>query len=109
VLNDENTEVRGVNKVECSNIIVKFRDGKVNSAAFLNKPDALFIPPHEIEEPSTRLKGFKWRVEEKPAKVDVDVRARATPKVVQKGVEKPAKPATPAKGKKKAVTAKRKP
>jgi lipopolysaccharide export system protein LptA len=103
VLNDENTEVRGVNKVECSNIIVRFKEGKVNSAAFLNKPDALFIPPHEVEEPSTRLKGFKWRVEEKPAKADVDVRAGAKPKVV----EKPAKPAAPAKGKKKAVAAKR--
>jgi lipopolysaccharide export system protein LptA len=109
VLNDENTQLRGVNKVECSNMVLKFIEGKINRVAFLNKPDALFIPPHEIEEPSTRLKGFKWRVEEKPAKVDVDVRAGAKPKVVEKPVEKPAKPAAAAKGKKKTVTAKRNP
>jgi hypothetical protein len=90
-------------------MILKFIEGKINRVAFLNKPDALFIPPHEIEEPSTRLKGFKWRAEEKPAKVDVDVRARAVPKVVEKPVEKPAKPVAPARGKKKTVTAKRNP
>jgi lipopolysaccharide export system protein LptA len=109
VLNDENTQLRGVNKVECSNMVLKFIEGKINRVAFLNKPDALFIPPHEIEEPSTRLKGFKWRVEEKPGKVDVDVRAKVNPIVVEKPDQKPAKPAASTKGKKKTVTAKRNP
>jgi hypothetical protein len=76
VLNDANTEIRGMNKVECSNMIIRMVDAKVNQVSFLNKPDALFIPPHEIEEPATRLKGFKWRVKEKPAKADVNIRAK---------------------------------
>lgn len=74
VLNDENNNVRGVNKVECSNMIINLIDGKVNRVAFLNKPDAVFIPPHEIVEPDTRLRGFKWRDKEKPVRKDVLIR-----------------------------------
>ncbi len=74
VLNDENNNVRGVNKVECSNMIINLIDGKVNRVAFLNKPDAVFIPPHEIVEPDTRLRGFKWREKEKPTRKEVLIR-----------------------------------
>ena len=74
VLNDVNTNVRGVNKVECSNMIINLTEGKVKKVAFLNKPDAVFIPPHEIVEPDTRLRGFKWRDKEKPTRKDVLIR-----------------------------------
>jgi lipopolysaccharide export system protein LptA len=74
VLNDQNTDLRGMNRVECSNMVIKFVDSKMKYVSFNNKPDALFIPPHEIEEPSTRLKGFAWRTKERPLKRDVLVR-----------------------------------
>jgi hypothetical protein len=41
------------------------------------KPDAKFVPPHEITEEDTRLKGFEWRFKERPVREDV-VKTRPT-------------------------------
>jgi lipopolysaccharide export system protein LptA len=109
VLNDENTRIRGVNKVECSNMNINLVEGKVNRVAFLNKPDAVFIPPHEIVEPDTRLRGFKWREKEKPARADVLVRGETVPLAsikTKKAADKPASKPLPAKREKKRPGAK---
>ena len=65
------TFTMGMNKIICSNMKINFKEGKVNNISFYVKPEASFIPPHELEEGDTRLKGFKWRKEEKPIKADV--------------------------------------
>jgi lipopolysaccharide export system protein LptA len=65
------TNLIGLNKADCSNIVIKFKNGDVKNISYINKPDAKFIPPHLILEPDTRLGGFKWRIEEKPLKEDV--------------------------------------
>jgi lipopolysaccharide export system protein LptA len=70
-MEDKKAELIGLNKADCSNIIIKFVDGQLKNITYINKPDAKFIPPHEIVEPETRLKGFKWRIEEKPIKEEV--------------------------------------
>ena len=44
---------------------------QMNDITFYNDPEGRFIPPHEIEEPETRLKEFKWQIERKPSKSDV--------------------------------------
>jgi hypothetical protein len=47
-------------------MIIRFVDNKVdNMSAYVN-PEATFIPPHELKEPETRLKGFNWREAERP-------------------------------------------
>jgi lipopolysaccharide export system protein LptA len=61
----------GMNKVICSDIMIKFLANKVNSITFINEPDALFIPPHEILEPEKKLKGFRWRIMERPTLEEV--------------------------------------
>jgi len=70
-LEDGSTKLYGVNKTECSNINVKFINGEVRNISFINKPDAKFIPPHEIVASEIQLKGFKWRSEERPIKEQV--------------------------------------
>ncbi len=65
------TYTMGMNKIICSNMKLNFKEGKINNISFYIKPDASFIPPHELEEGDTRLKGFKWRLVEKPNRVDV--------------------------------------
>ncbi len=77
VLNDANTDIRGMNKMESSNMIVRLQENKVKQVTYLNKPEGAFIPPHEIEGPATRLKGFNWRIKERPAKQDVDIRQKS--------------------------------
>jgi lipopolysaccharide export system protein LptA len=62
----ENLQTIGMNKIEASNIKVFFEEGDLSGMTFLNKPKGSFIPPHELEEPETRLPGFEWLIEEKP-------------------------------------------
>ncbi len=65
------TYTMGMNKIVCSNMKINFKLGKVDNISFYKEPDAKFIPPHEITEPETRLRGFIWRDKERPIKVDV--------------------------------------
>ena len=59
--------LKGLNYVICSNMNILFGDSsKLKSITFIKKPEAKFMPPHEISEPDKRLKGFKWRIEEMP-------------------------------------------
>lgn len=71
---EKDTTLVGMNKVICSNMLLRFNENKLQNISFLTKPEALFVPPHEILEPDTRLKGFKWRISEKPIKKDMIVR-----------------------------------
>ncbi|HSZ24329.1 MAG TPA: OstA-like protein [Cytophagaceae bacterium] len=70
-MEDKSTKLLGMNKADCSNIVIKFEEGNVRTISFITKPDAKFIPPHEIVDGETRLKGFKWRLNEKPTKKEV--------------------------------------
>ena len=65
------TFLTGMNKIDCSNMKIKFVDGKINNITFLKNPDASFIPPHELQEKDMFLNGFLWRENEKPAREDV--------------------------------------
>jgi hypothetical protein len=73
-LDEGDSLVMGMNKMLCSKMDIRFKDNKVNTIKALTTPDAVFIPPHEIQEPDRRLKGFTWRIDEKPKRIDVQVR-----------------------------------
>lgn len=70
-LDEEDQSFMGMNAIICSNITIRFRDGKVNNLSFYVQPDARFIPPHELQDGDTRLKDFEWRIEEKPLRREV--------------------------------------
>ncbi|CAN5572106.1 OstA-like protein [soil metagenome] len=67
----EDTLTMGMNRSLSSNMLIKFKDNKADRITFYTKPDASFIPPHEIKAPDTRLQGFKWYEELRPKKEDV--------------------------------------
>lgn len=71
MLKDDNKGVTGMNKIICSDIIIRFREGKVNNFTFLNRPDGNFIPPKELKPDMKTLKGFSWKQKEKPQRSDV--------------------------------------
>jgi len=75
-LDDKDSVLVGMNKVQCSRMVIRFAENKVSKISFITKPDALFIPPHELEEPDKRLKGFLWRIKEKPEEAEVVHRRR---------------------------------
>jgi lipopolysaccharide export system protein LptA len=64
---DEQKKMIGLNKVECGKMVLNFKDNAVKRIAFIGKPDAKLIPPHEIKPENKELDGFKWRNTEKPS------------------------------------------
>lgn len=96
---DEKTgALTGMNNVICSNIIIRFKEGKVNTISFIRQPDGNFIPPHELEEENKKLTDFVWHENLRPKREDV-VNAPngipgATP-TLPTGEQKPAGQAAP--------------
>jgi lipopolysaccharide export system protein LptA len=70
-LDDKNQTMMGMNKILCSSITIRFKQGQVNNLSFYVKPDAKFIPPHELQKGDKTLKGFNWKAKEKPQRKDV--------------------------------------
>jgi lipopolysaccharide export system protein LptA len=70
-LDEKNTFLMGMNKIICSNILIRFKDGRVHTLSFYNKPDANFIPPHELKSDEMVLKGYSWKIDEKPTREEV--------------------------------------
>lgn len=70
-LNEESTKYIGMNKIVCSNIIIRFSEGRVKNLSFYINPDARFVPPHELQQEEKKLKGFAWKGEERPVRNQV--------------------------------------
>lgn len=71
-MRDEKTrKLIGMNKIICSDIVLKFKHRTLTDASFLVKPEGDFIPPHELKDDDTRLNGFVWRGEERPLKSEL--------------------------------------
>ncbi len=77
----------GMNRVDCSDMLVRLRENKMQEIVFINQPDARFIPPHELREPDRRLKGFRWRSSERPTRTSV---IRQRPSADPPGADPPA-------------------
>jgi lipopolysaccharide export system protein LptA len=69
---DEKTNtLTGMNKTICSNMVIRFKDKRVNNLSFYVKPEADFIPPHELKNDQKKLEGFIWKAMQRPKKEDV--------------------------------------
>lgn len=60
------TTTMGMNRILCSDMTMRFKDEELNNISFYKKPDAKFIPPHELTEEIQILKGFLWRGDSRP-------------------------------------------
>jgi hypothetical protein len=78
-LEDDNKSSSGMNKIVCSNIIIRFKDGQVNNLSFYIQPDAQFIPPHELKISDKQLKGFIWKKDDRPGRDDVVPQSSISP------------------------------
>jgi lipopolysaccharide transport protein LptA len=63
---EEDGKYSGVNKAICSNIKVKFKDGKVERIKFITLPEAIFYPLNDFPEEESQLDKFKWRDDDRP-------------------------------------------
>jgi len=70
-LDEKDNSLVGINKTLCSNMTIRFSDNRAKDISFYVDVESTFIPPHELEEPDTRLKGFNWRAQERPKLTDL--------------------------------------
>ena len=63
---DEKNKYLGANKALCVNMWMYFKDKKVKSVTFIQKPDAVFTPLKMLPEADRLLKNFNWQIKRKP-------------------------------------------
>lgn len=63
---DKDLEI-GVNRADCSNLIIRIKESRVDRVTFLVKPDATLYPSGQIPAGELFLKGFNPRYKEKIA------------------------------------------
>lgn len=63
---NKNEQTFGVNRADCSNLILYLDSNEVKSISLLQKPDATLYPLKDLKTSELRLKGFKWLVADRP-------------------------------------------
>ncbi|WP_425392459.1 OstA-like protein [Ekhidna sp.] len=61
----------GMNRILCSDMTIRFKNEELDNISFYIKPEARFIPPHELTEEVQKLQGFEWRGEQRPELKDL--------------------------------------
>lgn len=69
---ENDTTLKGINKLLCGRIIMQFQNGGVTKISHSIKPEASFTPPHLIKEDQKQLEGFTWREEERPDRAKIN-------------------------------------
>lgn len=59
----------GINRADCSKLMIWINEEKVESISFYYQPDAQLYPPGELSPTEALLKDFKWRGKERPQKI----------------------------------------
>lgn len=60
----------GINRADCSRLMIRVSDNEVQSISFYSQPDAQLYPPNELSPSEALLKDFEWRGKERPKSVD---------------------------------------
>lgn len=67
---DENQELMGMNRLDCSNMSIFVDKNGINNIKFYKQPDGTFLPMSKVTERSKLLRHFYWRADERPQSVD---------------------------------------
>ena len=63
---EEDGKYTGVNKAICSDIQIKFKNGKINRIKFITMPEATFFPINKFPVDDQKLDGFSWKGNQRP-------------------------------------------
>ncbi|HHJ11225.1 MAG TPA: organic solvent tolerance protein OstA [Bacteroidetes bacterium] len=63
---DDQGEIIGYNKVDCSNIVIWVKDNKIKRIVLLKQPSGTLDPPPETFTEDQKLKGFIWLDTKRP-------------------------------------------
>lgn len=56
----------GVNRADCSRMLVSLADGGISTVTFLERPEAVLYPMDKVPPEELRMKGAEWRGAERP-------------------------------------------
>ncbi|WP_420575809.1 OstA-like protein [Ekhidna sp.] len=79
----------GMNRILCSDMTIRFVDEELDNISFYIKPDARFIPPHELTPEVQKLDGFEWRGNERPSLKDLITTPLLKPEKKEKPTQQP--------------------
>jgi lipopolysaccharide export system protein LptA len=68
-IDDQNAYI-GVNKSECSDMVLLFETRQVKDIYYLKDPKSIMYPMSQVNHEQLRLAGFKWRENEKPLSLE---------------------------------------
>lgn len=63
---EEGKRKQGLNRIDCSDIEIRFEKNKVDEILFIKEPTGKLIPIQDVKSEDEILKGFKWKIELKP-------------------------------------------
>lgn len=67
---EEGTAPENVNQAKSSRLYIIIEANKVKQITFLSQPDATLYPIKDVKPAEMRLEGFRWRIAERPMKVE---------------------------------------
>jgi hypothetical protein len=71
-IRNKKQQITGVNQADCSNMLIRIKENRVNKISLINKADATLFPVKETDPLQMRLKDFKWKGHLQPlTKADV--------------------------------------
>ena len=63
---EKDSTYTGVNRADCSNILLLLKESKIEKITLINAPDANFYPIGTADPAELRLKGFEWKIKYRP-------------------------------------------
>lgn len=66
---EDSIHYTGINVVDCGIMSFQFKNGAIEKAAFITKPEAVLYPPNTKRPEDLRLRGFKWYGNKRPQKM----------------------------------------
>ena len=72
VIDEETKDKIGLNYTECTDLILYFKDNKLDMVNYEIKPNSITTPYEDVKEKDRYLKGFNWRDTEQP-KIKEDI------------------------------------
>ncbi|MFY0685551.1 MAG: Organic solvent tolerance protein OstA [Cyclobacteriaceae bacterium] len=70
-LDEGDSTLLGMNRLLCSNMMIRFKNNEIANFSIYKNPEGRFIPPHEIKAEDAKLEGFLWLGEFRPMLTDI--------------------------------------
>lgn len=58
--------LKGMNKIDCNEIIIRFKNSEVQNIVFIDHPTSVAYPMDQIPPKELFFKGFTWEIDRKP-------------------------------------------